>query len=226
MVNNTTNSTLAVAVAETILSSAVNSPTFEIILPGGPKDAQTAEAIENTLSVTKGMLLLWTVGGGAHAFYDCSVWYASACVCCIAGNRCESWGFMRWMGNYCIGFMVVLVTAVASLAVVVRATLLVHEEEIGGDASVLASVGLVDDVVHVGDGITDDLGVFEFLIGYFVEFTLALFVYYPLFMTILFTGALNWVGCGRISWLGGRPYEMEAIQRASARNYHQSRRRR
>ena len=208
---------------ETILSSASSRPTFEFIIPGGPKDIQTAEAIASTLSITKGMLLLWTVGGGLHAFYDCSVWYASACVCCIAGNRCESWGVMRWMGNYCIGFMVVLIAAVASFAVVLRAALVSHEEI---DASDMGSVGLVDDVVDIGDGIVDDLGVYEFLVGYAVEFSLALFVYYPLFMTIMFTGALNWVGCGRIAWLGGRPYEMEAIQRKSARNYHRSRRRR
>ena len=225
--NNTDGNMTAAAllfnnVTETIISSA-SRPSFEIIIPGGPKDIQTAEAIGNTLSVTKGMLLLWTVGGGFHAFYDCSVWYASACVCCIAGNRCESWGVMRWMGNYCIGFIVVLIAAVASFAVVLRATLVSHEEI---DASDMVSVGLVDDVVDIGDGIVNDLGVYEFLVGYAVEFSLALFVYYPLFMTIMFTGALNWVGCGKISWLGGRPYEMEAIQRASARNYRDSRRRR
>ena len=190
-----------------------NNPSFEIILPGTFKDEHTAETIGNTLKVTKGMLFLWTVGGASHAIYDSSIWYASACACCIAGNRCESLGFLRRMGSYCVGFMVVLIAAVASFAVVLRATLLSHEEI---DASILSSAGLVDDAISVGDGIVDDLGVFEFVIGYFVEFALAIFVYYPLFGTIMFSGALNWLGCGRVSWLGGRPYEMRQLEKCNS----------
>ena len=176
----------------------------EITLPG-PKDDATAEQLGNTLQVTKGMILLWTLGGSLHAVYDSTIWYASACACCLPGNRCERLGYLRNMGGYFTVFVVVLVTAVASFAVVLRATLMSN----GG----VGSGNLVEDATHVGEGVKD-LGVFEFVVGYFVEFFLALFLYYPLFAYILFSGILGC--CGKVSMLGGRPYEMAQLEKRSA----------
>jgi len=148
-------------------------------------------------------VLLWTLGGSLHAIYDGAIWYASACACCLPGNPCERLGFMRRTSSYLVVFVVVLVTALASFAVVLRATLASHEDI---DASLLESAGLVDDAIHVGEGLSKDLGVFEFVVGYFVEFILALFLYYPLFQTILFTGILD---CCGLPVLAGRPYDIE-----------------
>jgi len=189
-----------------------NGPAFEIFLPGGPEDEQTAQVIGESLQVTTGMILLWTVGGSAHAIYDSVVWYAATCVCC---TRCKSLGCMQRMGRGLIALIVLLIAVVASFAVVLRATLLSHEEI---DASALSSAGLVDDAIHVGDFIAEGhgLGAFEFVTGYFVEFLLALFVYYPLFATLVFTGSLNWFGCHKVAWLGGRPYQVEQEARRNA----------
>lgn len=189
--------------AEYLFSNATNTsdPIFEIVLPGTSLNEEEALVFQ----ITKGMMLLWTLGGSLHAIYDGTVWYASACICCIAGNRCESWGSLRRFGSYGIAFLVVLIVALASFAVVVRATLLSHQDDTAMDMNEITVNGLVQEFHY-------DLGIYEFVLSYFVEFTLALFVYYPLFGTILFTGALNWVGCGKVRWLGGRPYEYEMEQ--------------
>ena len=115
--------------------TAPPDPSFELMLPGLVEDEGTAERLEDTLRITKGMLLLWTLGSGVHALYDSAVWYASACACCLPGNRCESLGFMRRVGGYFIMFVVVLVAAAASFAVVMRVTLMSDDDEEIGRAS-------------------------------------------------------------------------------------------
>jgi hypothetical protein len=189
--------------------------SFEVFLPSPTDDDFTSETLTNTLSVTKGMVLLWTVGAGLHAVFDATIWYLSACACCLPGNRCEQLGWMRRMGSAFTLFVVLLVTALASFAVVLRASLTDHEEI---DFSQSNSAGLLDDTIDVGEGFreaAENVGALEFVMGYFVEFVLALFVYSPLFMTLLFNGYLNCIGCGKIGKLGGRPFEMRVLEEQS-----------
>jgi hypothetical protein len=151
-------------------------------------------------TLTSGLLLLWTVGGGVHATYDICIWYLAAGACCPWNERCKSYG------TYSVIFLVLLLASAASLVVLVRVAL--EESEI--DAMTLESGGLLDDEVVLEDELTDiqneDV---QFLLGYVVEFSLALLVYYPLCSFLFFSGVL---GCGIIPGLGGRPREMHLLK--------------
>ena len=155
---------------------------------------------ETEYSLTTGLLLLWTVGGGVHATYDIGIWYIAACACCPWNKRCQSYG------TYFVIFLVVLLASAASLVVLVRVAL--DESEI--DAATLESGGLLDDEVELQNELThihsEDV---EFLLGYVVEFSLALLVYYPLCSFLFFSGVL---GCGILPGLGGRPREMQLLE--------------
>jgi hypothetical protein len=144
--------------------------------------------------ITSGILLLWTVGGGVHAFYDITIWYIAACSCCPFSKKC------RPCGTYSVVIVIILLLAIASFFVVLRAALH-HEENEALDITQLDSVGLVDDQVDFSD-IKKEFG---FLQVYAMEFALALLVYYPFGSLILFSGLL---GCGKLPILGGRPREI------------------
>jgi len=149
------------------------------------------------IEITEGMVVLWTVGGGLHALFDNTVWYLTACVCCLPGQPLERLHRCKWCGSYLVVMAVVLCTAIATFVVVLRAAL--EDDEDIGD---LNSGGIVDDEIDLE---IQDKSAYRFLISYCVELALALFVYYPLIGTILFTGIL---GCGKVPILGGRPYEV------------------
>ena len=40
--------------------------------------------------LTTGMLLVWTIGGGIHCFFNLAIWHIAACACCQRGGFCES----------------------------------------------------------------------------------------------------------------------------------------
>jgi hypothetical protein len=165
------------------------------------------------IKITEGMILLWTVGGSLHALFDNTIWYVTACVCCLPGRSLQCLGKYRWCGGYFVIFAVVLCTACASFVVVLRATLDSNKKDV--DLSDLGTVGINDDNINLGQ--TDEASAYEFMIGYAVELVLALIVYYPLVGTILFSGVLV---CGKIPILGGRPYEVLVQKRlAQASNY-------
>jgi hypothetical protein len=153
------------------------------------------------IQLTEGMVALWTVGGGLHALFDNTIWYVTACVCCLPGGSMERLGRYRWCGSYMAIFAVVVFTACASFAVVLRASLDSNEQNV--DLSDIGTAGINDDNIKLGQ--TDDASAYEFMIGYGVELVLALLVYYQLVGTILFSGVLVW---GKIPVLGGRPYEV------------------
>ena len=99
--------------------------------------------------------------------------------------------------------LVVLMTAIASFVVVLRAS--IEEEQI--DPSKLNSAGIVDDQVQL-TGISKEN--VQFLLGYLVEFPLTMLVYYPTCSFILFTGVLGW---GVLPIVGGRPREIMLEQK-------------
>ena len=105
-------------------------------------------------------------------------------------------------------FVVVLLAAAASFAVVMR--VLMTEEDIDEED---AFFGL--EQLHMGK--------YEFILSYFVEFVLALFIYYPLFQFALFSGMLDCLGCGQVRFLGGRPFEMRQLERQHKRERRQQR---
>jgi hypothetical protein len=176
--------------------------TFVTISVDGIDLTNSNSTITSTqeIQITEGMLLLWTVGGGLHAIFDNTIWYATACVCCLAGERLHCLGRYKWAGSYCVIIAVVACTAMATFCVVLRASL---DSESTVRLSDINSGGITDDNVHLSS--VKDLSAFDFLVSYAVELVLALFVYYPLIGTVLFSGIL---GCGKMPILGGRPYEV------------------
>jgi hypothetical protein len=109
---------------------------------------------------------------------------------------------LRKYKRYGVGiltFAVLIITAVATLSVVLRASL-ANDEEV--EFNKLKSAGFFDDAVDLGDQGKES---YEFLLSYAVELAVALLFHFPAMGFILFSGVL---GCGRISILGGRPYEL------------------
>lgn len=113
----------------------------------------------------------------------------------------------RSTGVFFVMLSVVVVTALATLAVTLRAALNSGDDTANTtpvDASQVDSYGLHDDQVQLFqvDGAND----FEFVIAYAVELSLNYFFYYPVIGTILFSGILT---CGRYPVWGGRPFELK-----------------
>jgi hypothetical protein len=198
--NNATNSnaTISVDLADN-LSDITNINSIS-----NNNDATSTNMQE--IQITEGMIMLWTVGGALHALFDNTIWYVTACVCCLPGRSLERLGKFRWCGSYIAVFFVIAFTACATFAVVLRATLDSNEENV--DLTDLGTAGITDDNIKLGQ--TSDASAYEFMIGYAVELVLALIVYYPLVGTILFSGILV---CGKIPVLGGRPYEVSRQNR-------------
>lgn len=164
---------------------------------------------EGQFSVTQGMIILWTVGGGLHALFDQTIWFFTACTCCLPGQPLECCSSCRKYMHYVVMFAVAACTAIATYVIVVRADL---ENTQGGDPDDLAQ----NNSTYLEEGMGNLFGkknkdsTYDFLISYAMELALALFVYNPLIATIFFSGIL---GCGRIPVLGGRPYELRQQER-------------
>ena len=175
----------------------MNDVLFQMtILPNSTAIHSEYQSIE----VTRGTAVLWTLGSMSHSIFDLTIWYISACSCCRPGGICSAIGCLRRCGSYLVVGIVMIVVALATLAVVWRAaeeTQAQYEEE-------KEELGLDDDA-YPQWGEIQGVSSFSFLVNYAVEVCLALMLYYPIFGTILFSGIL---GCGRLPVLGGRPYEV------------------
>jgi hypothetical protein len=138
-----------------------------------------------------------------HAMFDITIWCIVACSCCSFSKQCQLYG------HICTVFAIVLLLAMGSLLVLVRASIEYDESLNVYD---LDSAGLVDDQVNFSDIHKEDV---HFLLGYVLEFTLALTVYYPLGSLVLFSGIL---GCGRLPILGGWPRDIYVLKRREQEN--------
>jgi hypothetical protein len=176
-------------------------------------------SVGTTYPVTKGMIVLWTVGGGLHACFDCTVWFLAACVCCLPGQALSHLERYRRLGSLLVVLAVLLTTALSTLAVVVRAMASSSDNESMQTITGVPSAGLLDDALNLTEA-PRDISAYTFLIGYAIELALALVVYNPLIGTILLSGVL---GCGKIPVLGGRPYELERERREAEGTNRQSR---
>jgi len=182
---------------------------------GGSNSTVVAEGDdENAIKITQGMLFLWTIGAALHALFDNTIWYITACVCCIKSRQHHR--FKCW-GSYCVILTVLVVTAIATLAVLLRVTLEQQQQE--EDTMVEEdALGVEDDAVQIR---FQDASSYSFLLSYSAEMVLALLVYYPIVGTILFSGIL---GCGKLPILGGRPYEVMLEEKSKQRRQRQTRR--
>lgn len=198
------------------------------------------------MEVSYGMAILWTVGGALHAFWDSTIWYASSCACLstaspnssinsaaaaeegrccskVQSSSCATTA--KRLCNILVVTGVLLITAVATVAVVVRA----HVEG-GGEASVNSALDTFSSVggsVGIGDSnnanttTTAEAGTeyvsnkdnYEYLLAYSIELVVAWFIWFPLLETLMFSGITSRIcpcGVG-----GGRPAELEREQRPS-----------
>lgn len=182
---------------EAVLSISVNKNATKVNELTGADDNDS----DSSIVITYGMILLWTVGGGLHTMFDLSVWYISACACCHPGGLLERCGCLKKLGSTAVLFLVVVVVAISTFIVVLRASIESSDEDI--TIANITSGGLTDDIVDLGK--VDGVESFEFILAFLIELAMALIVYFPLLGTILFTGIL---GCGRIPFLGGQPREV------------------
>lgn len=169
------------------------------------------DSASGEISLTTGMAVLWTVGGGLHALFDNTVWYLTACICCLEANSQNRLMNCRKFGAYSVGIVIVLCTIAATFAVLLRAALDNSDSEVTLED--LKSAGITDDNIDLYAA-ADSRSTYRFLISYAIEVGLALFVYFPVVGFVLFSGVL---GCGVIPVLGGRPLEVRQEEKAEAR---------
>jgi len=164
---------------------------------------------ENTsVSVTQGMVVLWTIGGSVHVLFDIFVWmFTAGCACCLPGRKWN--GFFTKYCHAIIVVLVVLCTALATLVVVLRAAVEGNDETYFASVSGHPIINGTDSGYGTAQFFSKNKSEYEFLVSYAVELCLALFVYNPVFASVLFSGCL---GCGCIPFLGGRPYEYHQAQ--------------
>ena len=168
----------------------------------------TIPYLDEEFVITKGLVVLWTVGSICHSFFDFSVWHIMACACCHPGGR---WGDkpnsekFKDVGSYSLIPVVCATVALAVITVIMRASWSDTDgQEIQPD----------DDQIYyeIDTDNIQDVRQFNFLTQYGIELFLAWFVYFPIFGTLLFSGVL---GCGRLPILGGRPRDKRLVEQAS-----------
>ena len=152
------------------------------------------QAIDSQLTqitVTNGMIVLWTVGGVMNAMYDVTIWTIASCKCFRSGTPGKD--RLRF---YILMLILLTVVTGSTLAVLVRATFDSNQQT----AEVANKLELK---------YTPNAESYRFLISYAVEVALSLLVWYFLVGFVMFTGVL---GCGgKVPILGGRPYELKKL---------------
>jgi hypothetical protein len=144
------------------------------------------------VSVTNGMIALWTLGGVLNALYDSFIWTIASCQC--LNKKQEGNDRLRF---YVIMFIVLGVVTGSTLVVLIRATLDSNQQ-----TADLANKLQLKYTPHAES--------YRFLISFAVEVALSLFVWYFVVGLVLFTGVL---GCNaRLPVLGGRPYEIKRLE--------------
>ncbi|CAB9496657.1 expressed unknown protein [Seminavis robusta] len=187
----------------------------------------------SSISVTTGNIVLWTVGALIHSIYDNTIWSLAACTCCTlhssGGQEGDSQDWDRRVrryrstGSFLVMVSVVLVTAIASFAVMLRAALEADQEIDVSSLNITSSVDSDNDGPNILESPTQvqeqlesvyyyeqDFADYSFVVSYLVELILSYLIYYPIFGAILFSGCLT---CGRFPVIGGRPYELRQLER-------------
>ena len=149
------------------------------------------------IDVTSGMIALWTVGAALNGLYDNLIWAVAACTCCLEGGRYEHLQKYRKFIPFIVMFVVVGTAALATLAVVIV-------------ASTRSTTSNEQTATLLGVSYNPQIESYRFLLAYGIEVAMSLAVWYPLTGALLFSGVL---GCGKVPIIGGRPYEMQMLER-------------
>lgn len=175
---------------------------------------------DTSFVLTKGLIVLWTVGGVCHSVWDFIVWHIMACACCHPGGRWgENPGSRRYKdcGSFLLIPVVAAVVALACVVVLIRASHVnidkKYDDYGNGNGNDNNNNGGDDDVdMSIDTTNITDVRQFSFLAEYAIELGLAWLVYFPVIGTVLFSGCL---GCGRLPILGGRPRDKRLVDQAS-----------
>jgi hypothetical protein len=216
-----------------LFNDNLDRPVATIMIPeGSDSTSSTADdsepAVTSGYTLTTGMLLLWTVGGGIHTAYNLLVWHVAACACCRPGGCLANVACCPNLGKRILVRVLVLIAVVFAVFVIVMRIAISNQQEgqrnnyfnstesavpgMNGtavtypesiyDISGLNSLNTSETIQNV----PDDVRELDFVWSYLIQMILSLFIYYPMGGMILFSGAL---GCGgRIPILGGRPREI------------------
>lgn len=151
------------------------------------------------ISITYGMLLLWTFGCTFHSIFDILVWNLSACACCHPGGRYGTTLIAKKchdLGSYLLIPFIVCLLVLAGYSSYLR---------IMNSNTELEDVYEDDMITSITNG---KLGKFSFFLRFGIELLLAWFLFFPLLSTLLFSGIL---GCKTLPLLGGRPYDKKKL---------------
>jgi len=162
-----------------------------------------------SFEITYEIIALWTFGGVLHSLTDLGMWHLTACACCLPGTGCHRrCGFLGKVGPYAAIAVAASLTALATLAILLRAQ---YEEKILIDK---------DDTDSSNDESfwivlkKDKVESYGFLLTYSVELTMVYFCWYPLLSTIFFSGLIWPV----FPCIGGRPKELKRQRDEARRN--------
>lgn len=145
--------------------------------------------------LTRELVAHLTFAGLFHSMFDISLWFMSACICCLPGGSCEKYSCGKQIGSYVVVVIVAMLVALATFVVILTASM-------KSRGNTLEEEG-IDSVTW---GSINNVSAFSFVVSYLGEFVLALLVILPVMMTVLFTGVL---GCRTLPFLGGRPKQVK-----------------
>lgn len=201
-------------------TAAAANGTFASDASPASDDDNNNYAANNKIAITQGMVLLWTVGALLHAIFDNTVWYMTACVCCLSSRKVSA--YRQW-GTYTIVVSVLVIAVVATLAMLIRTTVEEMQQQSGYN-NYNADEPRVSSITNRPSSLSlHEASVVQLLICYAIEFAIATLLYYPVIATILFSGIL---GCGNMPVLGGRPYEIKLLEKTQQKRLEEQRRRR
>ena len=141
----------------------------------------------HALTVTYGMLTLWTFGGLLHTIFDVLMWYLAACACFMTGVSCSKRSNFKLIGMYSVIAITAILIVLAVFVVTLRGAYeqrlrFMEEGKSMEDFSWL-------DLTKVHN--------YSFLIGYVIELFLVYFCYYPIIIFALFNGIVPCLGRNR-----------------------------
>jgi hypothetical protein len=145
------------------------------------------------VSVTNGMIALWTIGSALNALYDLTILTIAGCECKGRTNN--------KLRSYSILFLVVMAVTISTLAVLIRATVSSNQQQ----AKIAQTFNL---------SYQPNAEAYRFLISYSVELVMSLFVWYPIVGCLLFSGIL---GCQKLPIIGGRQAQINKLQEERSR---------
>eukprot|EP00526_Cylindrotheca_closterium_P014186 CAMPEP_0113651538 /NCGR_PEP_ID=MMETSP0017_2-20120614/27479_1 /TAXON_ID=2856 /ORGANISM="Cylindrotheca closterium" /LENGTH=338 /DNA_ID=CAMNT_0000564231 /DNA_START=591 /DNA_END=1607 /DNA_ORIENTATION=- /assembly_acc=CAM_ASM_000147 len=214
--------TRMIALIGTILFGLVMTNMFYLFYLSNPEFDQIVMSVTadsgDVYTLTTGMLLLWTLGGGIHASFNLCLWYIAACSCCRAGGCCEARACCPSFGKHLIRGVVLMIIVMTVLVILMRIAIGNAGNDTLDDETTSPSKNATDSnaidfffTEEAWDFSVEGTEEFHFVLAYLVQMGLSLFVYYPVFATVLMSGVL---GCnGRLPLLGGRPYEVAQYKR-------------